>query len=177
MAISFDSLLLNASLFSIYSQAGRMFEEQVKNDPGTDYTQSKAFKDAIWFIAERAKRRGFYGLQGMSTEEVASDIGNQIAAVASQAAPSFDSLLLNASLYSIYSQAGRMFAEQVKNDPGTDYTQPKAFKDAIWFIAEEAKRRGFYELQGISIGEIASGIGEQIQGYQDYKARHGGEMI
>ena len=98
MAISFDSLPQTAALFTIYSQAGRIFAEQVKNDPGTDYTQPKAFKDAIWFIAEKAKRRGFYGLQGMSTEEVASYIGNQIAAVASQAAPSFDSLPLNASL-------------------------------------------------------------------------------
>ncbi len=173
MATSFDSLPLTSALFTIYSQAGRMFAEQVKNDPGTDYTKSEFFNNAIWFIAEKAKRRGFLGLQSMSIEEIASDIGNQIAAVASQAAPSFDSLPLNASLYSIYSQAGRIFAGQVKNDPGTDYTQPKAFNEAIWFIAEKAKRRGFLGLQSMSIGEVSYGIGDQIRGYQDYKARYG----
>ena len=80
MATSFDSLLQGASRFTIYSQAGRIFEEQVRDDPGTDYTKKEHFEKAIWYIAEEAQSGGFSALQGMSTEQVASGIGNHIMA-------------------------------------------------------------------------------------------------
>ena len=80
MVTSFDSLSWNASLPSIYGQAGRIFEEQVRNDPATDYTRTQAYNTAIWHIAEKACNRGFSVLQGMSTREVASGMGNYISA-------------------------------------------------------------------------------------------------
>jgi len=167
--LTFDSVPLNAALFTIYSHAGKMFEEQVKSDPRTDYTQRETFNTAIWFIAEKAKRRGFLGLQTMSVDEIAADIANQITDRGEQG---FESLLLDTSFYSILSHAGRMLEQQIRKDRGTDYTQPEAFKTAIWFIAEKAKRRGFVELSGMTQPEIARAIGDQFRDYQAYKARH-----
>ena len=170
MAISFDSLPQNASRFSIYGQAGRIFEEQVRNDPGTDYRNPEAFNTAIWYIAERARDRGFSALQGMSTQQVASDIGNQISTHGSGSllASMFDSLPRSASRFDIYGQAGKIFEELVRDDPGTDYRNPEAFDTAIWYIAEEAQRRGFSALQGMSTQQIASGIGNQIFAYLNW---------
>ena len=80
MTISFYSLPLSASRFDIYSQAGLIFEEQVRNDRWTDYTKSEAFNTAIWYIAQKACGRGFSALQYMKTEQVASGMGNYISA-------------------------------------------------------------------------------------------------
>src|SRR2546425_100462 len=97
-AISFGSLPLSASLSSIYGQAGRIFEEQVRNHSETDFTRPEYFDKAIWHIAEKACGRGFSALQYMKTEQVASGMGNQISAYG------FGSLPLSASLPSIYGQ-------------------------------------------------------------------------
>jgi hypothetical protein len=80
MAISFSSLSWSASLTSIYDQAGRIFEEQVMNDVGTDYTDPEAFNTAIWYIAEKVRDRGFSALQVMSIRDIASGIGNHLSA-------------------------------------------------------------------------------------------------
>src|SRR5207245_1229926 len=80
MATSFYSLPRSASLSSIYNQASKIFEEQVRNNPRTDYTQAQAYNTAIWYIAEKACRRGFSALQYMSIGDVASGIGNHISA-------------------------------------------------------------------------------------------------
>ena len=167
--LTFDSLPLNAALFTIYSQAGKMFEEQVKSDPQTDYTQREEFNKAIWFIAEKAKRRGFLALQTMSVDEIAADIANQITDRGEQG---FASLPLNASFYAILSHAGRMLEQQIRNDPGTDYTRPEAFNTAIWYLAEKALRRDFVALLGMTQEEIASAIGNQFRDYKAYKARY-----
>ena len=80
MATSFNSLPRSASLSSIYSQAGRIFEEQKRNDRWTDYTKPKAFNDAMWYMAEKACCQGFSALQYMSPRDVASGMGNYISA-------------------------------------------------------------------------------------------------
>jgi hypothetical protein len=98
MATSFASLPLSASRFDIYSQAGRIFEEQVRKDTGTDYTQAEAYNTAIWHIAEEARRRGFSALQGMSTREVASGIGNHLSAYLQAQEPGGVAPLILASL-------------------------------------------------------------------------------
>ncbi len=63
---SFGNLPKGASHTDIYAQAGKIFEEQVRRDRQTDYTQSKAFNDAIWYIAKEAQRWGFINLEDMA---------------------------------------------------------------------------------------------------------------
>src|SRR5579872_755772 len=169
MTSSFGSLPQSASRSSIYSQAGRIFAEQVINDPATDYTDPEAYNTAIWFIAEKALDRSFSALRDMSTRQVAFGIGNQINAYRSRyrsvSSLSFDSLPQNIPISSIYYQAGRIVEEQIINDPATDYTQAEAYNTAIWHIAEEARGRGFFALQGLSTRQIASGIGNHLSAY------------
>lgn len=75
---SFYDLPTWASHSDIYEHAGRIFEEQVRRDRKTDYTQSKAFNDAIWYIAEQAQRRGFTNLANMSLSTIAKEMGGTI---------------------------------------------------------------------------------------------------
>lgn len=75
---SFSDLPRGASRTDIYGKAGKIFEEQVRRDPQTDYTQKKAFDDAIWFIAQEARRQDFINLHGMSIKKIADEMGNYI---------------------------------------------------------------------------------------------------
>lgn len=75
---SFDDLPINASRTAIYGKAGDIFEEQVKRDAQTDYTQKQAFNDAIWYIAEEAQHQGFINLHGKSIGQIADEIGDYI---------------------------------------------------------------------------------------------------
>jgi starch synthase len=75
---SFDVLPKDASLTAIYGKVGEIFEEQVRRDRQTDYTQKKAFDDAIWYLAEEAQRQGFIHLRGKSIEQIANEIGDSI---------------------------------------------------------------------------------------------------
>lgn len=71
---TFGDLPPNADLVTIIDTAGKMFDEQVRQDKRTNYGNEKAFNDAIWFLAEKAQRRGFSALRSMSTSEIASMI-------------------------------------------------------------------------------------------------------
>jgi hypothetical protein len=75
---SFDNLPKGASHTDIYAQAGKIFEEQVRRDRQTDYTQNEAFNDAIWYIAKEAQCRGFTNLEDMSLRTIAKEMGGYI---------------------------------------------------------------------------------------------------
>jgi hypothetical protein len=74
----FNDLPRNASLTAIYGRAGEIFEEQVKGDPETDYTEQEPFNKAVWFIAEAAQRQDFINLRGKSKEKIAREMGDSI---------------------------------------------------------------------------------------------------
>ncbi len=78
MDISFAHIPREANVSAIYSQAGKMFKEQAENDRVTDYTMKEHFEKAMYFLAEKAVRRGFYALRGMSIEAIADAISESV---------------------------------------------------------------------------------------------------
>lgn len=87
----------------------------------------------------------------------------------------FSDLPRDASLTAISRRAGELFEEMIRRDPETDYTKQDAFNTAIWFLAEDARHRGFIALAGKSISEIAS----EISGYisSPLKSRVGPSLL
>lgn len=74
----FRDLPPDVPLSAICAKAGELFEEQVRRDRRTDYTQKEAFNDAIWYLAEEAQQQGFLHFRGKSREHIANEIGDSL---------------------------------------------------------------------------------------------------
>ncbi len=75
---TFDQLPKDAPLNKICGYAGRVLRAQVENDKRTDWKNPKHFNEAIWYLAEKATERGFTELRGMTTRQIASEMGASI---------------------------------------------------------------------------------------------------
>ncbi|HLZ64076.1 MAG TPA: hypothetical protein VKR06_44675 [Ktedonosporobacter sp.] len=71
----------------------------------------------------------------------------------------------SASSETVLGLAGRIFERQVESDNQTNYKEKKAFDDAIYYIAQEAKDYGFQCFGYMPVEEIASIIGSHISHY------------
>jgi hypothetical protein len=85
----------------------------------------------------------------------------------------FATVPANATRFDIYGHAGEIFAEQQAHDRNTDYTVKEHYDKAIYYIAEKAYKHGFSALRGLTVHQIAAGIGQQMEDHRQFLARGG----
>ncbi len=72
MTNPFSALPKDASLATICGAAGRVFEDRSSSNPGTEFNKE------MWYLAGDALNNGFYVLQGMTQERVASTMASSV---------------------------------------------------------------------------------------------------
>jgi hypothetical protein len=76
----FSSISLNASKGQIFGFGSRLFQQQRENDSRgpSFYDDAEHFNVAVHFIAKEAWQRKFPALAGMTADQIAKEIGDDI---------------------------------------------------------------------------------------------------